>query len=206
MKTVNIYLLRHGKTQGEPALNGSTDALVDSDTQQAICRGLISSSLNITHVVTSPLRRCQDLAALLVSNRPALSLSADPQLQEMNFGELDGQPFDCIKPHWPLLEQFWQDPAETVLPEAETLQQFHRRVTQRWTALVESVEEDTLIICHGGTIRMILASILDLDWKNPALYSVLQIDNQSLTHIQLTRADSLYQRVCSIGVPLQIKE
>ncbi|NRF63604.1 histidine phosphatase family protein [Vibrio coralliilyticus] len=206
MKTVNIYLLRHGKTLGEPALNGATNALVAHNTQQAICQSLLDASISFEHVITSPLRRCADLADLLVAKNSQLSLSIEDELREMDFGEVDGKPFDSIKSEWPLLERFWNDPAAVELPQAETLQAFHQRVSRQWAALMESVEEDTLIISHGGTIRMILASLLNLDWRNPTLYSVLQIGNQSLTHIQLTKTDSLYQRVCSIGTPLHIKD
>lgn len=206
MKTVNIYLLRHGKTLGEPALNGATNVSVAESTQHAICQSLLDTPISFEHIITSPLCRCADLAELLIAKNAQCSLSIDEQLREMNFGEVDGKPFDSLKSQWSLLERFWNDPASVELPQAETLQAFHQRVTRQWASLVEDVQGDTLIICHGGTIRMILTSLLNLDWRNPALYSVLQIGNQSLTHIQLIKADSLYQRVCSIGTPLNIKD
>ncbi len=124
--------------------------------------------------------------------------------KEMDFGLYDGVPFEQLKDQWPVLEQFWQQPATHSLPQAESLQSFHQRISQSWQDLVDNAQGDTLLICHGGTIRMILASILGLEWTNSALFSVLQIANQSLTHIKITISESTYPQVCFIGTPLQL--
>ncbi|MCW0470899.1 hypothetical protein OH492_26950 [Vibrio chagasii] len=53
---------------------------------------------------------------------------------------------------------------------------------------------------------MLLAHCLDIDWKNPSLYSKLSIENASITHIQVTLVCAeLYQRqsdrpACSLSV------
>lgn len=202
MRTINFYLLRHGKVNGEPALYGHTDVLVDSDKQQAICQAVLDLELPIKNLVSSPLKRCADLARLLNQSRPQWQLEIDDAFKEINFGCFDGVPFESLNQHWPQLEQFWQCPAQNPLPEAESLEDFYLRVTNGWQQLIRSSEHDTLLICHGGTIRMILAYTLGLDWANAKLFSVMQIGNQSLTHIRITVADQLYPHVCSIGTPI----
>jgi len=122
--------------------------------------------------------------------------------QEMAFGKFDGVPFAQLQQEWPQLEAFWQSPARNTLPQAESLESFYQRVSEQWQALIEQNEQDTLIVCHGGTIRMILAHVLKLDWQNPLLYSSLAIGHQSITHIQISLADQHYFRVCSIAKPL----
>ncbi|UUM29509.1 histidine phosphatase family protein [Vibrio japonicus] len=201
-KTVNIYLLRHGKTVGEPALYGRTDIVVDDKVQCQICTQLLEKDWAIQKVVSSPLKRCRHLAERLVEARPELTLEICEDIKEMDFGDLDGMPFDTIGHRWQELEQFWQDPASNTLPNAESLKLFNSRVSVYWEQFVDSVAEDTLIICHGGTIRMILATLLHLDWRSSELYSVLQINHQSISHIQIIKADTTYKRVCSVSAPL----
>ncbi|WP_100752392.1 histidine phosphatase family protein [Vibrio salilacus] len=200
--TINVYLLRHGKTAGLPALYGHTDIGVADEIQAAMCQNLLAQSRSFSALQTSPLKRCQDLAKRVVSNQTGLSYQIKSQWREISFGDLDGVPFEQAEHAWPLLEAFWQDPANNPLPGAESLQEFHHRVSLQWQEFCEAAQQDTLIICHGGTIRMIIANVLQLDWRNPTLYSALSIGHQTLTHIQITRAEQLYTRVCSIGAPL----
>jgi alpha-ribazole phosphatase len=201
VKQVNIYLLRHGKTNGEAGLYGHTDIDVEPELQQRICRQVTRSNLSVSHIESSPLVRCQELA-LQISRTLDLSLTIQEGWKEVSFGDFDGVPFSKLKNEWQTLERFWANPAQNTLPNAESLEIFHSRVTRQWQQYVDSVEEDTLIVCHGGTIRMILADVLALDWQNPALYSALSINNQSLTHIQVTKAEQHYFRVNSIGSAL----
>lgn len=198
----NIYLLRHGKTQGKPALNGRTDVLVAADHQAQICDKLIASGYSFQQVISSPLKRCSDLAHRLVASHTAGQCDFELGFQEMDFGCFDGVAFDDLQAQWPILETFWEDPATHQLPQAESLADFHQRVTNAWERQLELLSEDTLIIAHGGTIRMILAHVLATDWRNPAWYSTLQIGNHSVTHIQVLKKEAIHLMVKSIGIPL----
>lgn len=202
VKTFNIYLLRHGKTQGAPALYGHTDVEVSAETQRSIHKALNEEGLGFTAIESSPLRRCQVLAQLLVDDCPELTLKVTDNWKETHFGDLDGVPFEKAQSDWPRFEAFWRDPATNALPNAEPLEPFYNRISKAWESFSQTLDQDTLIICHGGTIRMILAHVLQLDYANPSLYSTLQIGHQTLTHIQLTQADKNYLRVCMIGKPL----
>lgn len=202
MKTWNIYLLRHGQTVGEPALYGRTDVEVAAETQAKIAQALQAQALHYQRVQTSPLSRCLQLAQTLHNAQPHIPLDVVSGWQEMAFGKFDGVPFAQLQQEWPQLEAFWQSPARNTLPQAESLESFYQRVSEQWQALVKQNEQDTLIVCHGGTIRMILAHVLELDWQNPLLYSSLAIGHQSITHIQISLADQHYFRVCCIAKPL----
>ncbi|MDN3701588.1 histidine phosphatase family protein [Vibrio artabrorum] len=199
--TKNIYLLRHGKVEGQPALNGSSDVLVHPDMQQRIGESLVEQNLSLNRVITSPLRRCSDLADLC-AKRLSLPLWVEPEFQEMNFGDVDGVAFDELKDNWSMLETFWQDPANHQLTGAESLQSFHDRVTQAWSQLLTSEGDNLLLVTHGGVIRMILAHCLDIEWKNPSLYSKLSIDNASITHIQITQFAQRFVSVKAVGLPV----
>ncbi|MEZ8068521.1 alpha-ribazole phosphatase family protein [Vibrio sp. FF145] len=197
--TKNIYLLRHGKVEGEAALNGLSDVLVNPDLQDRICGALIKQDIAFDCVVTSPLRRCSDLANRY-AQRMSVPLSVAPDFQEMNFGDVDGVPFDELEDKWGMLETFWQDPANHQLTGAESLQSFHDRVTQAWSQLLNDPSDNILLVTHGGVIRILLAHCLDIDWKNPSLYSKLSIENASITHIQITQFAQSFISVKSIGL------
>jgi alpha-ribazole phosphatase len=199
--TKNIYLLRHGKVEGKAALNGFSDVLVKPEMQQRICESLAEQNLSLDCVITSPLRRCSDLANLY-AKRKSLPLSVDLEFQEMNFGEVDGVAFDELDDKWSMLETFWQDPANHQLSGAESLQNFHDRVTQGWSQLLTCDSDNLLLVTHGGVIRMILAHCLDIDWKNPSLYSKLSIENASITHIQITQFAQSFVSVKAVGLPV----
>jgi len=197
----NIYLLRHGKVEGKTALNGVSDVLVNPNLQQQICEALVQHDVSFDGVVTSPLRRCSDLANLY-AQRMSVPLSTTSGFQEMNFGEVDGVPFDELEDKWGMLETFWQDPANHQLTGAESLQGFHDRVTQAWSQLLNDPSDNILLVTHGGVIRILLAHCLDIDWKNPSLYSKLSIGNASITHIQITQFAQSFISVKSIGLPV----
>ena len=202
MHVFHFYLLRHGKVNGDPALNGHTDCDVSPDLQQKIRKALNQKKLPFDQIISSPLKRCADLAALLQADYPRATHTFNTQIQEMSFGRLDGQPFETIKDQWPLLDAFWQDPHHNTLPEAETLAHFHHRISLAWADIIQSNNGNTLMIVHGGVIRMILAIVLNIDWKNPAWHANLAIGNASLTHIQITKAEQNYLSIKSIGVDL----
>ncbi|WP_139684031.1 histidine phosphatase family protein [Vibrio tasmaniensis] len=199
--TKNIYLLRHGKVEGEAALNGLSDVLVNPDLQDRICGALANYDVPFDGVITSPLKRCSDLANRY-AQRMSMPLSVEVDFQEMNFGDVDGVPFDELEDKWGMLETFWKDPANHQLTGAESLQSFHDRVTQAWSQLLDDPSDNLLLVTHGGVIRILLAHCLDIDWENPSLYSKLSIENASITHIQITQFAQSFISVKSIGLPV----
>ncbi len=224
----NIYLLRHGKVNGAAALYGKTDIDVSSTIDDEILKTLINRQDKFELVLTSPLKRCLSLAQNFSreTGKPIVLINA---MQEMDFGEYDGRAFDDIpyidpsckdkgdseqKP-WADLEKFWQNPAEYSLPNAEQLSDFHQRVKHAWnTVLTKYKDENILLTTHGGVIRMILADVLDLNWKNAKLFNQLHIGNASITHIHTSTFDTntsntraldtnnLDIKVRAIGMPL----
>lgn len=197
---ISIYLLRHGKIVGPAALNGRTDVAVEEKTQLQIADQL--KNLSFETVVTSPLHRCAELATLLKTQRPELDVSVEPAFRELDFGEFDGQSFAELSPHWSCLEAFWQDPANNTLPNAEPLSQAYQRVSEAWQRWIRQCDKDCLMILHGGTIRLLLADILQVNWQNPRWYSSLSIDYQSLTQLEVYLDEPPFVRVKSIGVTL----
>ncbi|MGR5268256.1 histidine phosphatase family protein [Vibrio astriarenae] len=197
----NIYLMRHGKVSGVPALYGHTDVSVDRHIQCVLAEK-IEAKLSFSRVVTSPLIRCSELAQQLVERNSELSLHVEPEFMEMNFGELDGVPFEELGQLGDTLDAFSRSPIDSPLPNGETLSVFYDRGIRAWQRLVKNTHEDTLLITHGGVIRVILAHTLKMNWKAPELYQRLQIANASVTHLETLPKFDGWVTVKSIGLSL----
>jgi len=222
---IEITLLRHAKVVGPAALYGKTDIKAQVTEDQEIINALVLSDQEFDWVVSSPLQRCYSVAQQL-STKLNVPLKCNDSFEEMNFGEIDGIPFEQLvgdnafhvnaEKYWSLLEMFWQNPAQTILPLAESLAQFNQRVATGWQLLVkqlleQNAKEDNgckkvLFVCHGGVIRMILADVLSLDWKNANLYQGLSIDYGSTSKVTITALVNYDEkpnlRVNYIGLPL----
>jgi alpha-ribazole phosphatase len=197
----NIYLMRHGKVSGAPALYGHTDISVERHIQCVLAEK-IEAKLSFSRVVTSTLIRCSELAQQIVEHNSQLSLHAEPDFMEMNFGDLDGVPFEELGQLGDTLEAFSRSPIDSPLPNGETLSVFYDRVIRAWQQLVKNTHEDTLLITHGGVIRVIIAHTLKMNWKAPELYQRLQITNASVTHLETLPKFDGWVTVKSIGLSL----
>ncbi|MFT5757491.1 MAG: alpha-ribazole phosphatase [Alteromonadaceae bacterium] len=229
----NIYLLRHGKVNGRAALYGKTDIEVSLKIKNDMLNLLMKNQNKFSHIVTSPLKRCAELAHEFAkqADKP---IDVITNLQEMNFGDYDGLAFDDI-PYtdissrsnisddisdnindkvskkindeaqtWIHLERFWHNPAEYSLPNAEKLNDFYLRVKNAWQQLLSDyTDENILLVTHGGVIRMILAQVLGLDWKNEKLFNQLHIANATLTQLSNVSCNHKpYLKVHAIALPL----
>jgi alpha-ribazole phosphatase len=195
----NVYLLRHGRTEGPAALNGSTDVAVATHVQYDIAAALKQHECSFSRIITSPLKRCSDLAAILAAENPSLDVVTEANFRELHFGRFDGIPFDQIEAEQEQLMAFWRAPATATLPEAEPLDDAYARVASAWEACVKTLQQDTLIITHGGPIRLILAHTLEADWTNPNWHSALSIGYQTLTHLQIFTEGTPFVWIKNIG-------
>jgi len=195
-----IHLFRHGQVDGPAALYGKTD--VELSSQGAKALEFATAKLDAPDaIISSPLRRCQQFAQ---SKAEALScpLIIEPGIREMDFGLWDGQPYREDSPQWPSMREFWQQPADVTPPEGESLEAMNTRVTQAWQRIITTQHERLWVIAHGGTIRLIIAHVLGLQWQNPQLYSSLAIGYASRTDICCDNwQGQQVDRVLAIAIP-----
>ena len=99
---------------------------------------------------SSPLQRCEQLASVLITLRPDLTLKPELKLQEMNFGEWEGRAWSDIPRAE--LDAWTANFADcTVGQTGESSAQFMARVASVFDALPR--DQDTLWITHAGVIR-----------------------------------------------------
>ncbi|MCC2606755.1 histidine phosphatase family protein [Planctobacterium marinum] len=202
-----IYLLRHGEVAAPSALYGKTDVPLSPrgwQNMEAQCARLSQ----LTQVVSSPLQRCQHFARQLSEQRN-LTLQVLDEMQECDFGKWDGVAFDDIpQSAWAELHAFWQAPASNPLTDAEPLTVMYQRVSTGWQKLAKQLAstqtpQTLLLICHGGVIRLLLAHLLNLDWRNPALYSQWQIGYASLSKFTLPATNHAQAIIHYVGMPAE---
>lgn len=166
-----LYLIRHPKPVIEPGVcYGQSDiAIADYDDDVVRLRQLLKG-IDITHVISSPLQRCWQLAqALGLPN-----LYQDRRLQELNFGDWEMQRWDDIERA--KIDAWSCDVAQNSPPNGES----YAVLAQRVAACVAELDphETALIITHAGPIRALLAQALDLPLEQSFR---LRIDYASLT-------------------------
>jgi len=201
MTSTIITLVRHGKVAGPAALYGRTDIALSAAGHSDLTRTLsnLHAHTHISHLISSPRIRCLQVAQEF-SAQHKIPLRTEEDLQEMDFGIWDGIPFDELGDEWKNIEAFWKSPHSMQPPEGESLTDFAARVITSWESLISNAQQGhNVIICHGGVIRILIAHILQVDWRNPALFKQLQIDYASCTRIEIGDYDGALPVIKWIG-------
>jgi probable phosphoglycerate mutase len=162
---VLLALLRHGDTawSAEGRIQGRTDVPL-SDTGRAALRGQpLPKMCREMHVITSPLARCVETAALL----GAPQAGREPRLAEMSWGTWEGRRLADLR------EELGSAMAENegrgwdFRPEGG---ESPREVLARLRTWLAELSVPTLAVTHRGVIRAIYAAATgwDMRGKPPA--------------------------------------
>ncbi|WP_089605005.1 histidine phosphatase family protein [Acinetobacter piscicola] len=166
---LQLDLLRHGETTLGHTLRGSTDdelttlgwqqmyQIVQMTDQASISQTAIQKPWDI--IFTSPLKRCR-LFAESIAEQLHRPLIVDQQLQEMHFGDWEGESTQMIYENDPeLLANFWQYPTKFTPPNAESLQIFSARIQSALHNIQQQMlqyhAEKALVVTHGGVIKLL---------------------------------------------------
>ena len=157
-----ILLARHGETDdNRPPIRfqGFRDTpLNDTGREQAreLAERVAALEEPVQSLWASDLSRARETAEI-VGVRIGLEPRLDPRLREANRGEWEGHLFPDIKRAHP--EQFaaWmQAGPEWRFPGGESLQEQQDRVSAALRDIHATGELPALIVCHGGSIRVML--------------------------------------------------
>ncbi|MTW21593.1 histidine phosphatase family protein [Allochromatium palmeri] len=176
-----VDLLRHGDVQGGACFRGERDDPLSALGWEQMRRATASvGTTGWTRIIASPARRCADFAREL-SAACGLPLSVMDAFRERAFGDWEGRPVDTIPSHE--LQRFWNDPVGYTPPRAEPFAEFRARVLAAWHELLDGDDEShTLLITHGGVIRVLVAEVLRMSDTGLLL---LEVPHACLTRLRI---------------------
>lgn len=167
---MRLYLVRHPDPVVKPdTCYGSSDVNVDAAACDRVSAALINSLPKDVAIYSSPLRRCAELAKKIAPVFSQTPVNFDERLAEMHFGRWELRAWNDI----PRTEvEAWVKDVVTYRPGGgESVLQMAVRVREFHAELLRGQHQHAAVICHAGTIRMLLACQRGLPLAEMARYA-----------------------------------
>lgn len=167
----NLFLLRHGDTGLHGRYIGSSDVpLTDLGKEQSRNTGRLLQGKRINQILCSPMLRCRQTWQQLDTT---MGCRFNELLKEIDFGNWEGKTFaEIVQSDQELVDSWVTDPDNFSFPGGESNAAFRKRVSNIKSELEEMVEDNILVITHGGIIRNLLCLFLDLDFDKYLVFDV----------------------------------
>lgn len=161
---VKLYLARHGETSAneQGVYYGRLDApLTEVGIQQSRSLARTLAGVAFDRVIVSGLRRTRQTAEIIVS-KDSISLEADPQFNELDFGDWEGRHYSDLATKDSERYQAWcADWINQSPPNGESFVQFKNRVENAFKRLIERYSDETILfVGHQGVLRVIMLLLL----------------------------------------------
>jgi broad specificity phosphatase PhoE len=160
LKTINLILIRHGETNWNSTqkCQGFSDIELNRKGRRQINE--LAESLkddDISAVYSSDLRRAKD-TAVEIAKFHNLSINVDPDLREMNQGNLEGLSFTEIRGLYSELLADWRKYPESVrIPGGETLKEVQERAWKSVQRIIKTHHNENVVaVSHNFTIITLL--------------------------------------------------
>jgi broad specificity phosphatase PhoE len=183
--SVEIVLVRHGATDWnlQGRCQGATDRDLDEvgiRQAEAIAADLAAESIHV--VYSSDLKRARRTAEL-ISDPHRLPVLVEPDIRELDHGELEGLTFHEIQANYPAFLQRWRsEPADIRVPGGERLADVAERA---WSGLNRIVERHPaapkiVVVSHNFPILGIVCRITGTPLNN---YRSFHLDPCGVTRL-----------------------
>jgi alpha-ribazole phosphatase len=148
---MTLWLARHAQPRiAVGTCYGALDIAADDAATWAAAAQLAAALPAGTCIVSSPQKRCVQLAQALSQLRPTWPAAADERLREMDFGTWEGRLWRDIGQE--ALDAWTGDFAQHRPGGGDNVVNFMERVTEAWDALDGT---PTVWITHAGVIRAV---------------------------------------------------
>lgn len=155
---MDIILIRHGETEDNVLKNFSTKdtPLTDRGREQIKKVRPLVETLSFDKVYVSPLKRVMETMEIL-----GLEGDVEKRIQEVDFGLFEGKTYETMKKEFPEEIKMWdEDYINYPTPKGESIKLAYERVTSFLGEIIKK-DEDVLLVCHDGVIRIALSWIFD---------------------------------------------
>lgn len=180
-----LLLVRHGNTRLDNATRfwGKTEVQLNSDgiRQAQSLRDRLATQ-KIDAIYASNLGRAR-MTAEIIASKHRLDITTLAELEELNFGLVEGLTFDEIKRLHPELAETLSDwKIRPKFPGGESLDDLNNRVQKFLKRLDKHKPKETiLIVAHSGTLRLIICNLIDI---SPEHWWQVKIDFASLSIVE----------------------
>lgn len=157
---MSIFLIRHGMTLANEmhCYCGSTDLPLSERGREELKGKQLSVPEGVTFV-SSGMKRCNETVQLLFGD---VEYQIIPEFREIDFGDFEMHSYEELKED-PLYQQWITgDNPSNIPPNGESGKQMEARVL----AAFERIEENTVLVTHGGVIAAIMSSLFPEERKN----------------------------------------
>jgi broad specificity phosphatase PhoE len=171
-EATRLLLVRHAEPDGSAhgRCCGRLDVpLSDYGRRHAKALAAALERARLAAVYASPLARALETARPLAAVR-GLEVSIQPDLSEVDFGELEGKRYEEVAAERPGLFRMWMDePAKVRFPGGESLAELRARVLAASEEIRRAHRgEAVAVVAHAGVVRVVLADALGL--RDSALF------------------------------------
>ena len=180
-----LYLLRHAEVEAryQRIFGGRIDMeLSPRGHEQAASLAKYLRNKKFDAFYASPMKRAQQTLAPLTAGRDCAPVMMEG-LREVDFGDWTGLRWEEVKAKFGVHPIQWLDQLEqAVIPNAESSKTFRERVEPCVRQILrEHPGQNVAALCHGGTIRMVLAILLGLPLAKMVGF---EIDYASMTEVR----------------------
>lgn len=165
-----VMFIRHGETKWNilGKYQGQSDvALTEKGREQGKLLAKYFPSEQLDAIYSSDLSRAMETAGF-IAEKFNLTVNAEKAFREMDFGDWEGLTYEEIVTKSPEgMKNFMIRPDILKVPNGENFQILQERATKRLNELIKEHGEGTIaIVAHGGVLRTMLASALEMPLKN----------------------------------------
>ncbi len=204
MALTNIYLARHGQTEynrcNQIQGRGIDASLNETGRKQAEAIAAYLSDVDLHRIISSSLKRSRETAEF-IAHKQGKEFESYPDLDEMNFGILEGQPISEIEADLEELHMKWKSGNITYATQGgESPATVLERAANRIDLIINGTGQGTnmLFVLHGRLIRILVSHWLQyglsemhrVPHANGALYHI-QWDGQLFKPIYLNHTKHL---------------
>ena len=164
---MKLILVRHGETDWNKERRiqgGFTDTeLNEAGRKQAERIALALKNEKLTALYSSPLKRALKTAQAIAKFHN-LKVETDPNLREVNSGEINGLSLEEIKASYPDFWREWKESENPLrFPEGESLEELQNRAWGVIKGIIQRHPDGAVVVvCHVFTILAIICQALEL--------------------------------------------